>query len=140
MFTANKHSFNAFRLYKRIRHEHTYYRAYHQITVTPKGKGKTLDETWQAFRAVASTIKGIVDVFLIAETENTNHFHGVIVVKNKKLKCAKLYNKKHAFTCFRSDAPMDVWITYMFKGKPNILYTLPGNMLFSQIFQTDVSV
>ncbi len=140
MSTASKHKFNAFRLFKRIRTGHNYYRSYHQITITPKGKGKTHAETMQAFRAVACMIKGIIDVFLIAETENTNHFHGVIVVKDKKLKLAALYNKRNDFTCYRSDVPEDVWQTYMFKGDPNLLYTLTTNLLFSQIFQTDAPV
>ncbi len=52
------------------------------ITLTPKGKGKTHQELLGEFQEQISKLKCVISYWLIKETDNTNHFHGVIQTKS----------------------------------------------------------
>ncbi len=90
-----------------------YYETYH-VTITPRGKGQTHRSLWESFGPAILKYKSVQAVFLIAEVENTNHFHGVIYTKGP-LSFKRLYTKKQKFTVHMSRMPLTVWINYMLK-------------------------
>ncbi len=137
---ASKEQLDAFRLYRRVTRHNTYYTKYTCITITPKGEHKSHDDILQPFLNHARKYKAILDVFLIAESSNTNHFHGVLVTKTK-CKFSKFYNKKNPYTFYISDhMPITVWSSYMTKSNPNTLILLNEIEKFLPIFQTDVAL
>ncbi len=87
----------------------------YQVTVTPKGKGQNHHTLYRNFNIELSKYKCVKDVFLIAEFENTCHFHGYVYTKDK---CGflNLYNKKHPFNFKISDREEIVWIKYILKS------------------------
>jgi len=48
------------------------------VTLTPKGNAKTHAELLNEFQEYIDTLKCVISYWLVAQTENTNHFHGVI--------------------------------------------------------------
>ncbi len=52
------------------------------ITLVPKGKRKSHDELLAEFHEQISKLKCVISYWLIKETTNTNHFHGVIQTKS----------------------------------------------------------
>ncbi len=131
---------NAFRLHSRIRQNNRYHTVYTLITLTPRGKSKKHEDILKPFLTIAKSYKSIVDVFLIAETEQTEHFHGVIVSKSQS-KFSKFYNKKNPFQFYISkETPIGTFIKYIVKHNPNTVYTLNEVLKFNQIFKTDNSI
>lgn len=143
----------AFRLYIRSRKQHTYYSKYTAFTITPKGKNRSHKYILDPFIATCHTYKSIYDVFLVPESENTNHFHGILVTKSK-CKFAKFFNKKQPYTFYITPlVPIGTWCNYMTKSNPTSLYTLSKPELdffdpatpslhnkFNKTFQLDLDI
>ncbi len=130
---------NAFRLYRRIRTNNTYRKKYYCVTVTPVGKNRSHKDTLQAFIDETKKYKVIIDVFLIAERENTNHFHGVIVCKDT-CQFKRLYSKNQQFNFRISNQNLGDWCSYCVKHNPNKVYTPYGVERFEPIFLTDKTI
>ncbi len=111
----------AFRLTQRSMRSHSY--TYH-VTVTPKGKKVSHLDLYNRFTKEIIKYKCVKEVFLIAEFENTNHFHGIIYTKDK-CKFLNLYSKKHTFQFDLSPLTLQEWIQYMLKRKPSEFYNVP---------------
>lgn len=111
----------AFRLTQRSMrsHSHTYH-----VTVTPRGKNQTHISLYRAFMPEIERYKCVKDVFLIAEFENTEHFHGIIYTKDK-CQFLNLYAKRHMFQFDLSPLTLQEWIDYMLKRKPSEFYNVP---------------
>ncbi len=104
----------AFRLKNRAlrKYCHTYH-----VTITPVGKNKSHRTLIQEFLPAIKIYKSVQSVFLIAEVENTNHFHGIVYTKDK-CDFSKLYTKKyknHMFTLHMSEMTLPVWVGYILK-------------------------
>ncbi len=90
------------------------YRRSYQVTITPKGKNRTHKSLFEEFKRELSKYKCVKDVFLIAEFENTCHFHGYIYTKDN-CKFLNLYNKKHGFNFKISHREEIWWYNYILK-------------------------
>jgi len=86
----------------------------YQVTITPKGKGQTHHTLYRSFSTELSKYKCVKNVFLIAEFENTNHFHGYVYTKDR-CKFLNLFNKKHPFQFKISNREELVWMKYILK-------------------------
>ncbi len=84
----------------------------YQVTITPKGKGQTHATLHKSFCQELNKYRCVKNVFLIAEFENTNHFHGYVYTKDK-CKFRRLYNKKHPFNFKISNREQLDWIHYI---------------------------
>ncbi len=121
---------NAFRLTQRIRVNHKHHKQYYCVTFTPKEKNKSHVTLLQEIIVAVKRYKVILDVFLIAESENTNHFHGVIVTKDV-CKFSRLFNKNNTFHFHNSgQIPLNDWCTYINKTLPTQLYVLHREITF----------
>ncbi len=115
------HSKAAFRLLQRSLRSHS---QSYNVTVTPKGKKISHLELYKSFMTEILKYKCVKDVFLIAEFDNTNHFHGIIYTKDK-CKFLNMYSKKHAFQFHLSTLTLQEWIGYMLKRNPSEFYNVP---------------
>jgi len=106
---VDEHTLKAIRLLNAKKYHFKY-----QITVTPKGKGQTHHTLYNAFRKELFKYKCVKDVFLIAEFENTCHFHGYVYTKDK-CKFLNLFSKKHPFNFRISEREELVWMKYILK-------------------------
>ncbi len=113
----------AFRLNQRILRSHS--QSYH-VTVTPRGKNVSHYDLYQRFMPEINKYKCVKDVFLIAEFENTNHFHGIIYTKDK-CKFLNMWKKTQLFQFDLSDLSLTEWIQYMLKRSPSEFYNIPLN-------------
>ncbi len=111
----------AFRLTQRSLRSHS--QTYH-VTVTPKGKKISHLELYRRFMPEITKYKCVKDVFLIAEFDNTCHFHGIIYTKDK-CKFLNMYSKKHTFQFDLSTLTLQEWISYMLKRNPREFYNVP---------------
>ncbi len=96
----------------------------YKVTITPRGKGVSHQELYQSFKRAIVSYKVVSGVFLIAERDNTNHFHGIITAKDN-CKFLKMYSKRNPFGFHLSDAELYQWIKYMLKTQPTEFYNLP---------------
>ncbi len=107
--------------------EHPYYLAIYTVTITPKGKNKTHEETLAALQVRLNKISSIRAVYLVREAENTNHFHGLILLKQKS-KLIKLYNKRNYDIRIRLyNNTTNDWIKYIMKGNPDYMDIYTGH-------------
>ncbi len=130
----NKYATN---LFMRIRRGNNQYSRCKFITVTPLGKEVDHLELLSNFREKIKRYKCIEEYFLVAEKENTNHFHGVIISKNE---CSykALFNKNNKFHFHISECPdLGTWCNYICKGLPRYIYTKDGYETFRKHFTYD---
>ncbi len=86
----------------------------YQINITPRGKGQTHKTLYKSFIPEINRYKCVKDVFLIAEFENTEHFHGYVYTKDK-CKFKNLFKKSHPFDFKISQQEDIVWLHYITK-------------------------
>ncbi len=86
----------------------------YQVTLTPKGKNQSHKTLYKSFLSEITKYKCFKEVFLIAEFENTNHFHGYIYTKDK-CQFLNLYRKKHPFDFKLSHREDIEWLHYITK-------------------------
>ncbi len=131
-----KKNINAFRLSQRVRHQHRHHKQYYCITVTPKGKDKSHATLLDEFNSSISLYKCVHDVFLIAESDNTKHFHGIVITKDKCM-FKKLYSNKNFHFHIKELIPLNDWCTYMVKHLPTKLHHNDHVEFFNKPFITD---
>lgn len=86
----------------------------YQVTITPIGNNVTHRVLFDSFMREVGKYKCVKEVFLIAESINTNHFHGYVFTKDH-CKFKNLFNKKHSFNFRLSHREEIVWLHYIFK-------------------------
>ncbi len=86
----------------------------YQVNITPKGKGQTHKTLYKSFYIELSKYKCFKEVFLIAEFENTCHFHGYIYTKDR-CKFLNLFKKHHPFNFKISNREDIEWLHYITK-------------------------
>ncbi len=137
--SERKKEINAFRLTQRVRLNHRYCNVYYNVTITPKGKNKTHDTLLLEVRQAINGYKVVLDVFLIAESDNTNHYHGVIVCKDS-CQFLKLFSKKNAFHFNIKTMPLNDWCTYCVKRDPTKVFLKKETIYFNKPFLTDIQL
>lgn len=110
---------SALKAIQKIKQE-KYTRSY-QVNITPIGKNITHRALYDSFMKEVSKYKCVKAVILIAEFENTNHFHGYVFTKDI-CKFKNLYNKKHPFNFRLSHDEEIIWLHYITKHS-NVKYT-----------------
>ena len=91
------------------------------VTITPKGKGKTHEETLAIFAARVELCKSVKNVILVREDQITNHFHGIII-STQASKLLKLYaNSKYKLDLDIYNNINDHWCQYMYKHDPKFV-------------------
>lgn len=139
-----ENNINAFRLSQRVRVGHLYRKSYYNVTITPKGEHKTHEILLKEIVAAVGRYRCVLDVFLIAESQNTNHFHGVFVCKDT-CKFLRLYNKKNPFHFhIKTNLSLNDWCRYCVKHNPTSLWVYNSEIVrtygyeyFNKPFVTD---
>ncbi len=98
----------------------------HQVTITPKGKNQTHNSLYASFNKELHKYKCVKAVFLIAEFENTNHFHGYVYTKDK-CKFLNMFKNTHPFQFHLSKMPDLDWCKYILKHNSVQYPTEPYN-------------
>ncbi len=107
--TVDGPTLKALRALRQKKYRHSY-----QVNITPTGNGQTHKTLYRSFNKELMKYKCVKDVFLIAEFENTNHFHGWVYTKDK-CQFKNLYNKKHTFNFRISHRENIEWDHYILK-------------------------
>ncbi len=132
-----KRKFNAFRLFCRVRVDNKYHKVGTAVTFKPKGKNKSHDTLLREILESVKSYSSILDVFLIAESEQTNHFHGIIITKDK-CKFSRFFNKKSKFSFhIKYGIPLYDWCYYIVKHTPDKLYVNDTVEFFNKPFLSD---
>ncbi len=92
---------------------HKYCHTYH-VTITPRGKNVSHFDLYRDFMKEIMKYKLVKNVFLIAEFETTNHFHGIIYTKDE-CEFRSLFNKTQKFQFDISPLPLEEWVLYVLK-------------------------
>ncbi len=128
---------NAFRLYQRVKSHHTFYIGYTCITLTPKLKDTTHQQLLSAFHRAITQYKSLIDYVIAREDQHTNHYHGVIISKDKKNKFTMLKRHKNFKMYVSYNKLLEDQIDYMIKHNPTAIYTTLGVEYFNRPFHTD---
>ncbi len=129
----------AFRLYNRVHAQNRYHTQYYNVTITPKGNNKLHETLLREVRESLKSFRVVESVFLIAEHDVTNHFHGVFVCKDK-CKFYKLFNNKNPYHFHLKNMSLNDWCAYCIKHLPDKLYTSDTTEFFNKPFQTDITL
>ncbi len=113
------------KLYHRVHAHHRVSSYYYCVTITPKGNDMTHTELSAYFLEELMKYKQIKNYFLVYESENTNHMHGIIRT-SQEYSFKRLYNKKYNFNFHIKDCPLRRWCNYMSKSYPDFFYTNYG--------------
>ncbi len=88
------------------------------INIVPKGKLKTHQDTLDILQSRMHLCRSITNLFLIREYEVTNHFHGIVITKNKT-KLLKLCSKRnYRITIEPYYVGHNEWLYYILKTNP----------------------
>ncbi len=94
------------------------------ITITPKGKHVTHENLLKDFHKELLKLKCVISYWLIAEEENTNHFHGLIQT-TIPCKFSNLCNKRSSVSVWIEDhQPLfnTSWVKYCVKSNPKTYF------------------
>lgn len=100
------------------------------VTITPKGTGVSHEELRTRVSVELFKVKAIDWGIFAPETDNTNHYHGIIHVKNNS-KLLKL-RRSDLISFLDKEGSPEGWIRYCTKHNPRVLYKYKGtSKLFS---------
>jgi len=95
------------------------------LLVTPKGNNVKHKDYTGHLLGIISSIRSVKYCFLVAESENTDHYHGIIATK-QACKFSKLTRKSNPYVAkissFYSNLKTFDFFTYMVKHNPTSYY------------------
>ncbi len=109
----------------------------HTVLITPKGKNKTHDSYKDQLLKDITSIKSVKYCFLVPESDNTDHYHGIIATK-RPCKFTPLTKKTNTYTfkyspLYHTHKQFD-FFTYITKHNPaNYLKYEERNSSFQQL-------
>ncbi len=107
------------------------------INIIPTGKNKTHMDTLDILKDRIPLCKSIRSLYLVREYHNTNHFHGIVITKNKT-KLLKLCSKRnyHIKVDPYFEDMNNTWLKYILKTNPKYIdiYNNPKGTLKQKVF------